>query len=65
MKASHESRRRVSRLLLLCVACALGLFCSEPLHPCGEDQLLSRRQGDVMPTRAGALRPVPLFARGL
>lgn len=65
MKGSHVSRRRLSRLLMLSVACGLGLFCLQPGYLGGGEALLSRRQGDALLTHAISSNPSAVFARWL
>ena len=65
MKASHMCRRRLSRLLLLSVACGLGLYCSQPLYPGGETRVLNRYKAGGVLIRAISSNPSQVFPRGL
>ena len=65
MKASQGSRRCVSRLLLLSVACGLSLFCSQPRDLASEEQAMNHRQGGTVLTRAMSSNASSIFAQGL
>ena len=65
MKASHVSRRRLPRLLLLSVACGLGLYCSQPFYPGGEARVLNRHEAGGLLSRAMSSNPPQVFPHGL
>ena len=65
MQASHVSRRRLCRLLLLSVAFGLGLFCSQPRYPGDEARVLNRHEAGGLLTRAMSSNPSQIFPRGV